>query len=195
MFSEKTMRLAVLSLVFFGLPAFGAETLTIDSSHSAVIFSWSHFGFTNPVARLERIEGTVVLDGAIPANSSVSVRLLLAGLHTGDESLDKRLKTDEFLDAQRFPVISFRSKQVEAFGKDGLKIRGDLTIHGVTESIILDAKINRIGVNPISKLTTAGFDTDVVLRRSDFGVSKYVPAITDELHVHITLGADLQKNE
>ncbi len=186
--------LAARSLPFVTLPSFGAQKLTIDASHSAVVFSWSHLGFTNPVARLEKIEGTLVLDTEDMSKSSVSVTMPLSGLRTANESLDNRLKTDEFLDATRYPDVTFRSTRVETPAKDELKISGDLSIHGITRPITFNARINRIGVNPISKLTTVGFDADVVLRRSDFAVSKYVPAMTDELFVHITLGADLQED-
>jgi polyisoprenoid-binding protein YceI len=75
-----------------------------------------------------------------------------------------------------------------------LKVTGDLSVHGVTKTVILNAKADRIGLNPISKAPAAGFDAEAVIRRSDFGVSKYVPAMTDELHVHITLAADLRQH-
>jgi polyisoprenoid-binding protein YceI len=185
---------AILALLSATLPALAAEDLTIDSSHSAVIFSWSHFGFSNPVARLEKMEGNLLLDPTDLARSSVTVVLPLAGLRSGDERLDRRLKTDEFLDATRYPEIRFRSTRVETMADGMLKVTGDLSVHGVTKTVILNAKVDRIGLNPISKAPTAGFDAEAVIRRSDFGVSKYVPAMTDELHVHITLAADLRQH-
>jgi polyisoprenoid-binding protein YceI len=165
------------------LPALAAESLAIDPDHSAVVFSWSHFGISNPVARLEKIDGSVTLNRSDLTKSSVNVKLPLSGLRTGVERLDARLKKPEFLDAAKYPDITFRSTRIEKVGAAALKVIGDLSVHGVTKSVALDAKINRLDA------TTAGFDADVTIRRSDFGVSKYVPAVTDRLRVHITLDA------
>jgi polyisoprenoid-binding protein YceI len=190
--NTKPMKPFVLSLLLFGpLPGWAGVKLAIDSSHSAVTFSWSHFGFSNPVARLENISGNLFLDETDLTKSSVIVTLPVAALRTGDDFLDKRLKTREFLDAARYPNITFRSTGIERAGPTGLRVTGDLYVHGITKPVVLDAKINKIGANPISKAMTAGFDADVLLRRSDFGVTKYVPAVTDEILVHITLDAHL----
>jgi polyisoprenoid-binding protein YceI len=177
-----------LTLLLGHLAAFGAQTLPIDPSHTAVIFSWNHRGFSHPVARLEHISGSVILDKDHLAQSSVSVTLPLSGLRTGDEFLDRRLKGAEFFDVANFSDITFKSSKIEIAGGDTFTIIGDLCIHGVTKSVILNATINKVSVDSKQKMT-AGFDADVMLRRSDFGVSKYVPMVTDEISVHITLEA------
>jgi polyisoprenoid-binding protein YceI len=176
-------------LMLAATPAAVALELPVDASHSAVVFSWNHFGFSHPVARLEQINGSVVLDEADLTRSSVTVKLPLDGLRTGDAKLDERLKKDEFLDAARYPNIEFKSTRVVKTGPNELEITGNLSIHGVTRPVVLKTRINLITKDPISKVPKAGFDADLILRRSDFGVSKYVPAVTDELLVHITLDA------
>jgi polyisoprenoid-binding protein YceI len=176
------------ALLLASLPALCAESLAIDPSHTAVIFSWNHRGFSHPVARLEKIHGNVLLDRSDLTKSFVSVTLPLDGLRTGDDILDRRLKGAEFFDTGKFPAITFTSTQIEAVGTDALKITGDLSVHGVTKSVVLDATINKIIGDANNKLA-AGFDADVMLRRSDFGVSRYVPMTSDELSVHITLEA------
>jgi len=184
-------RLAGLSLLLLAhLPAYGADTLVIDPSHTAIIFSWSHRGFSHPVARLEKVEGSVILDRADPAKSSVSVTMPLEGLRTGDDYLDKRLKTAEFLDLAKYPALTFKSTRVKRLVGKKFKLYGDLAVHGVTMPVVLDARINRIRTDPAATSTSAGFEADVVLRRSDFGVSKYVPTVGDALTVHITLEAN-----
>jgi len=197
-------RLALSLLLLASVPAFaldkpaaapvaGAQKYTIDNAHTVVTFGWNHFGFSNPSARLEKIDGNILLDSGDLTKSSVSVTLPIDGLHTGVEKLDAHLKTDEFLDAAKFPAITFKSTKVEKSGNDGLKITGDLTVHGVTKSVVLNGKVNKIGDNPMMKVPSAGFDADVVLKRSDFGVTKYVPAVSDEIPVHITLDSHLAK--
>jgi polyisoprenoid-binding protein YceI len=190
----KRLALSLSLLLFASLPAFAAtQKYDIDPAHTVVTFGWNHFGFSNPTARLEKISGSVLLDTADLSKSSVSVTMPLDGLHTGVEKLDAHLKTDEFLDAAKYPNITFTSTKVEKAGSDALKITGDLSVHGVTKPVVLNVKINKIGDNPMMKVASAGFDTDTVLKRSDFGVTKYVPMVSDDISVRITLDSHLAK--
>ena len=193
-------RLTLITLLVAGSSVFaaagtkvpGAERYDIDASHSGVVFGWNHFGFSNPAARFDKIEGSVLLDKADLTRSSISVTLPVEGLDTGVAKLDEELKSPKFLDATRYPTITFKSTRVEKSGENALKITGDLTVHGVTKPVTLDAKVNKIGIFEIPgvvKAQAAGFDATTVIRRSDFGVSNYVPAVSDEIQVRITLDA------
>ena len=176
------------------LPALAAtQKYEIDPDHSQVAFTWNHFGFSNPGATLGQIKGVLDLDAADLSKSTVSVTLPLAGVHTGVVKLDMELKTPDYFDAAKYPDITFKSTKVEKVGNDGLKISGDLGIHGVTKPMTLNAKVNKIGDNPMTKSKTAGFDADITLKRSDFGIAKYVPMVSDEIRVRITLSANLAK--
>jgi polyisoprenoid-binding protein YceI len=169
------------------LPVVAApQKYDIDTSHTQVIFSWNHFGFSNPSASLEKISGDFQLDTADITKSSISVTLPLDGLHTGVPKLDEHLKSADFFDAAKFPDITFKSTKVEKAGANGLKIVGDLTIHGVTKPVTLTTKINKIGENPMMKKASAGFDATTTIKRSEFGVDKYVPNVSDEIPVRIT---------
>ncbi|MYN17023.1 polyisoprenoid-binding protein [Rugamonas sp. FT107W] len=184
------MKYLVLPLFsLFALPAISAETLTIDPDHSAVVFSWDHHGYTNPVARFEKIEGNLVLDEDL-TKSSVSVKLAVDGIHTAVPALDRQLVTAEFLDAAMFPDITFKSTKIEKGPMDSLKISGNLSVHGVTRLVVLDGKVNKIKQDPAGKATEAGFDAMVKLNRADFGVNKYFPNTARELTVHITVAAN-----
>lgn len=193
-------RLALMTLLFVSVSVFAAdrakvpaaEKYDIDASHSGVVFGWNHFGFSNPTARFNKIEGSVLLDKADLTNSSISVTLPVEGLDTRVAKLDEELKSPDFLDATKYPTITFKSTKVEKTGENGLKITGDLTVHGVTRAVTLDAKVNKIGIFEIPgviKAQAAGFDATTVIKRSDFGVTKYVPAVSDEIPVRITLDA------
>jgi polyisoprenoid-binding protein YceI len=100
--------------------------------------------------------------------------------------LDEHLKSADFFDAAKYPDITFKSTKVEKVGASGLKIVGNLTIHGVTKPVTLNAKINKIGENPMMKKASAGFDATTTIKRSEFGVDKYVPNVSDEIPVRIT---------
>jgi len=174
----------------FGLSANAAEDLVLDATHSAVMFSWNHLGVSNPIARFEKIEGQLHLDRDNPGKSSVTVTMPVEGLKTAVPALDRRLMTADFLDAATYPTVTFKSTGVKMTGPKHFKLMGDLTIHGVTKPVVLDTKVNLIGLNGFSNALMAGFEADGMIRRSDFGVSRYVPSITDELTVHITVHAE-----
>lgn len=182
-------RLVLLSLlVVASLPAFaGTQKYAIDPNHTQVRITWNHFGFSNPSATLENLEGFIMLDTADLAKSSVSVNMPLTGLHTGVEKLDEHLKSPAFFDAAKFPEITFNSTKVEKAGKDELSVTGNLSVHGVTHPVTLQVHVNKIGDNPMMKVAGAGFDAETTLKRSDFGIAAYVPNVSDEIRVHITL--------
>jgi polyisoprenoid-binding protein YceI len=176
------------------VPAIAApQKYAIDQNHTYIVFSYDHFGFSHPTARLDRISGELELDTADLSRSSVSVTLPLDGLSTGVAKLDADLKSPGFFDAGKYPDITFRSTRVEKAGANGLKISGELTVHGVTLPITLDAKVNKIGDNPMSGRPSAGFDARTTLKRSDFGVSRMLPMVGDEITVHVSLDSHLAR--
>ena len=194
-------RLILVALLFASIPAFAADgakapatavaKYDIDPAHSNVTFGWNHFGFSNPTARLKTIEGSVLLDRADLTRSSVAVTLPLDGLDTGVAKLDEHLRSTDFLDAAKYPTITFKSTKVEKAGDNGLTIAGELTVHGVTRPVTLNARINKIGLFEMGpyKVQAAGFDATTTIKRSEFGVDKYLPNVSDEIAVRITLDA------
>lgn len=172
-------------------PAFAAQKYDIDQNHTYITFTYNHFGFSNPVGKLEKLNGELLLDTADLTKSSVSVTLPLEGLHTGVPKLDDHLRSADFFDAAKYPDITFKSTKVEKAGSDALRITGEMTAHGITKPVVLDAKINKIGDNPMMKKPSAGFEADTTIKRSDFGVDKYAPGVSDEVHVHISLDSHL----
>ncbi len=163
---------------------------TIDPAHTDVLFSWNHFGYSNPTGHLGQAKGTIVFDEAKPDASSVEVSFPLAAMDTHVSKLDDHLKTDEFFDAAKFPDITFKSSKVEkAAGTNAYTVTGDLTIHGVSKSVVLAATLNKADMHPMKKVPAIGFDATTTIKRSDFGVGAYVPKVSDEIKVHITVEA------
>ncbi|MGN6234521.1 YceI family protein [Dyella sp.] len=170
-------------------------TYKLDPSHTMVLFSWNHFGFSNPTANLGIGEGTVVYDEAKPANSSVQVTLPLANLDTHVSALDEHLKKPDFFDAAKYPVVTFKSTRVEPLGGNKFKVTGDLTVHGVTKPVVLDATLNKAGMQPMLKVPAIGFDATATIKRSDFGMGAYVPNVSDEVQIRITTEAEAGKGK
>ena len=161
-------------------------TYTLDPHHTMVLFSWSHFGFSHPTAELGLGQGTLVFDPQHPEQAKVDVTLPMSGLDTHVPALDEHLAKPDFFDAAKYPLVTYKSTRVESLGKDHFRITGDLTVHGVTRPVVLDATLNRIGKHPMGGKQTIGFDATGTLKRSDFGVSAYVPNVSDEIQLHIT---------
>ncbi|HUD41549.1 MAG TPA: YceI family protein [Dokdonella sp.] len=185
---RRTVLASVLALVSAG--AFAAPiTYKLDPTHTDVLFTWNHLGFSNPTGHFGQIEGTLVYDEADPTRASVEATLPLAGLDTHVAKLDEHLKKDEFLDAAKYPTITFKSTKVEAAGSGKLKVTGDLTLRGVTKPVVLDVKLNGAGPHPMKKVPAIGFDATATIKRSEFGIDAYVPNISDELKISITTEA------
>lgn len=192
---KRILLAAAFGLVFAGSAAAAPVTYKIDPNHTDVIASWSHFGFSHPVAHFGKVDGSIVYDAAKVSASSVSVTIPLSGLdsHVGD--FDEHLKSADFFDAAKFPTITFKSTKVEAAGDKKLKITGDLTVHGVTKPVVLDTTINKVADHPMAKRGAAGFDASTTIKRSDFGVGKYAPNVSDEVTIRITTEALVPKPE
>ncbi|MDR6938108.1 MULTISPECIES: YceI family protein [unclassified Luteibacter] len=164
-------------------------TYKLDPGHTMVLFSWNHFGFSNPSANFGDVDGTLVYDEADPSKATVEATLPLSGLDSFVPKLDEHLKSADFLDAAKYPNVTFKSTKVVPAGKGKLKVTGDLTVHGVTKPVTLDVTLNKSGPHPMMKVQTVGFDATATIKRSDFGVGQYVPNVSDEIKIRITTEA------
>jgi polyisoprenoid-binding protein YceI len=186
--------LALASLLGVAVSAQAAPvTYKLDPGHTMVLFSWNHFGYSNPTADFGLGEGTVVFDEQNPAKSSVDVTLPLASLDTHVPALDKHLKEADFFDADKYPTVTFKSTKVQPLGGHKFNVTGDLTVHGVTKTVVLAATLNKVGPHPMSKAQSIGFDATASIKRSDFGVGAYVPKVSDEISIRITTEGSVPK--
>lgn len=173
--------------------AASAETYTIDPRHTQVLFTYSHLGFSNITGRFDNVEGTIVYDPADVAASSVEITVPIDTVSSGVKEMDAHFLRDDLFDAARFPTATFKSTSVAAAGEGKLRVTGDLSIHGVTHPTTFDVTVNKIGEHPMAKVPAAGFDAVGTIKRSDFGVDKYVPNIPDEVTIRISTEATAKK--
>jgi polyisoprenoid-binding protein YceI len=184
--------LIALSCFFASTCAVAAPVAyTLDPAHTQVQFSWNHLQYSNPEAGFDDVAGTLLWDSDNVANSSVDVTISSASVHSHVAALDQKLKSAEFLDAQRYPQMRFVSARVERLdaATGHLRIDGNLSVHGITRPISLDAHLNRVGVYPMLEVPAAGFSASAVIKRSEFGVGAGIPYVGDELKVRITTEA------
>ncbi|MEJ2898795.1 YceI family protein [Acinetobacter sp. NS-4] len=188
-FKAITLGLAVASVATLSLAK--PVAYQIDPTHTATVFTWNHFGFSTPSANFSDIQGTINVDNAKPANSSVNVTIPLSSLNTNVKALDEHLKTADFFDAAKYPNITFKSTKVQALGKNKYKITGNLTVKDVTKPVVLDVVLNKQGVHPMTKAESIGFNATTSFNRSAFGVGAYVPNVGDKITVNITTEASV----
>jgi polyisoprenoid-binding protein YceI len=192
---NKTLLAAALALASASAFA-SSETYTIDTTHTQTEFTWNHFGFSNPSGGFDSIEGTIAYDAADPTKSSVDVSIAIDSINTHVKKLDEHLKSADFFDAAKFPTATFKSTKIEkGASSKTFKVTGDLTIHGVTKSVTLDATLNGAGEHPMKKVPTIGFDGSVTVKRSDFGLGAYVPNVSDAISIHLTTEASAAKKD
>jgi polyisoprenoid-binding protein YceI len=158
-----------------------------------VLASWSHMGFSHPSANFRDASGVLVYDPQAPEKSSVEVTIPIAGLTSFVPALDEHLKGEDFFDAAKYPTATFRSTRVRALGGDRFEVTGDLSLHGVTRPVVLLATLNKQGPHPMGGKPTIGFDATATIKRSEFGIDKYVPAVGDEITLRITTEASAPK--
>jgi len=186
--------LLVAALFAFAGSAFAAPvTYKLDPSHTNVLASWNHFGFSNPSANFGQADGTLVYDAANVSKSSVQVTLPLTGLSALADQFYDHLTGDKWFDAAKYPTATFKSTKVEAAGEGKLKVTGDLTIKGITKPVVLDVTLNKAGEHPMKKVPAIGFDATATVKRSDFGVGAYAPMVSDEVALKITTEATAAK--
>ncbi|MEN8992959.1 YceI family protein [Acinetobacter sp. YH12069] len=186
-FKALTIGLAVASVTTISMAK--PVAYQIDPTHTATVFTWNHFGFSTPSANFSDIQGTINVDNAKPANSSVNVTIPLSSLNTNVKALDDHLKKADFFDAEQYPNITFKSTKVQAISKTKYKITGNLTVKNVTKPVVLDAVLNKQAVHPMTKAETIGFNATTSFDRSAFGVGAYVPNVGDKITVNITTEA------
>jgi polyisoprenoid-binding protein YceI len=161
----------------------------IDAKHTATLFSWSHFGFSNPTANFDDVQGVITVDDKHPEKSSVSVTIPVKSINSHVEALDKEFLTEAWFNEAKYPNITFKSTKVQTKDKKHFKISGDLTVKGVTKPVVLNATLNGMGEHPMAKKKAIGFNATTSFKRSDFGIGQYVPAVSDEIKVNITTEA------
>lgn len=162
----------------------------IESNHAFVLWTANHVGFSNQMGKFSGVVGTINFDEKNPAKSSVEATIQISSLVTGLEKFDNHLKSKDFFDVEQFPTAKFVSKKIKVTGKNTAKIEGDLTLHGVTKTVVLNAKFNKAAENPFNKTQTIGFSADTEILRSDFGINYAIPAVSDKVQLKIEVEAN-----
>ncbi|WP_300549344.1 YceI family protein [Roseovarius sp.] len=186
---KKTLIAAALAVTATGALA-APQEYSLDPGHSQVVFSYNHLGFSTTHGMFSGFEGEIVFDAEDPASSSVTVSMPLMSMMTGWEKRFEHFMSEDFFGAAEGDMITFTSTGIEVTGDNTAKITGDLSMNGVTKSVTLDTTLNQaLEAHPMSGTPWIGLDATTTLLRSDFGVDKFAPYVSDEIDVKISIEA------
>ena len=162
-----------------------ASDYRFDTVHTQVLFSVSHLGFSRPQGRLHVKSGFIHFDENDWANAKVEAVIDTTSLDMGDAAWNAKLRSWEFFGADKHPTAQFVSNSVEKTGERSAIVHGRLSLLGVTRPVDLALTFNRAGMDSYSMHYTAGFSATATLKRSDFGMKKYLPDVGDEVAIRI----------
>ena len=181
---------ASLALGSFASVQAAVETYAIDPVHTWVGFSVGHF-FTKVPGFFGKVKGTIVVDRASLAKSTVEAVIEVASITTNTPMRDDDLRSDNFLAAAKFPTITFKSKVWKSTGGESYEVTGDLTIKSVTKQVVL--KVTSLGFGPGMKgAAISGWEVSTTLDRRDFDVTADQGMIGNSVEIVIHVEADLK---
>ncbi len=187
------MKKILLAAALAGLSASAALAAPVkyvlDSSHSQVVFDYNHLGFSTSWGMFSGFTGEIMFDQEAPANSSVSVSMPLNSMFTGWEARFDHFMSKDFFGATGDEQVTFNSTSIEVTGDKTAKITGDLSLNGVTKSVVLDATLNQVGDHPMAGKPWAGFNATTTLVRSAYGLGKFAPYVSAEVSLQIWVEA------
>jgi polyisoprenoid-binding protein YceI len=169
-----------------------AGQYALDHSHTLVRFTVDHFGISEFFGTLPGATGTLSLNPKAISAAKLDVSVPVSTVSTTNKTLDEELAGAEWLDAAKYPTMRFVSTKVVKTGANAADVTGNLTLHGVTRPVMLKATFKAAAVNPMNKAYTLGFNATGVIKRTEFGVSKYAPLVSDETTLSITAAFEKQ---
>jgi polyisoprenoid-binding protein YceI len=176
----------IAALAMAATAAAQAGTWQIDPNHTAAQFAVRHLGVSTVRGAFTKVSGSAIYDPSDPSKTSLEATIDANSVDTRVEMRDNDLRSPRFFDVQKFPTITFHSKQTKVAGPGKLLITGDLTIRGVTKEVVLDVDGPSTPIkDPMGKGQRMGASATTKVNRQDFGVSALPGAIADEITITI----------
>ena len=181
----------VLGVLLAGMPA-RAEPFVFDKGYTMLTFSWSHLGLTRQQARFNGVEGTIDIDPERPEQSQVDVTIRAASVQSGNDTVDRILRSPDYFNAATHPAITFRSTHILRTSEKTADVTGELTMLGQAKSVVLHVTLNVYGTHPLgaanpaySNKKSAAFSATAKVLRSDWSLGRGVPLVSDEVDIAI----------
>ncbi len=178
---------------FSSFTSIGQTTWELDKMHAKLGFNITHLMVSDVEGSFKKFDAKIVATKADFTDATVTLTGDVASVNTENEKRDEHLKSPDFFDAAKFPEFSFKSTSFKKDKGNTYKITGDLTMHGVTKKVVLDA-VARSGTNPMSKKEITGFKITGKIKRSDFGIGASMPSQMLSEEVAIVANAEFAKS-
>jgi len=163
-----------------------AGTYKLDSSHGKITWSVNHLGFSTYYGQFTNVSADLTLDPANPSASTLTATVPLADVAPNSDGLKAHLQTPDFFNATEFPTATFTATSIAIDEDDASEadVTGNLTLRGVTRPVVLEVEFNQAGPS-MGNTYKVGFDGETTIKRSDFGINYGLPAVGDEVKLHI----------
>lgn len=167
----------------------------LDKSHGYITYTYSHMGYSTPHVGFRSFDVGLTLDNENPADSAIDVTIDATSIDSRVDAFNGHLNGPNFFDTTNHPTITFKSTSFEDAGEDKFNIVGDLTIKGVTKSVTLDATLVKAANHPMKKTPTIGVTAEAKVSRSEWGLSRAVPNVGDEITIFISVELTKSREE
>ncbi|SEQ39800.1 Polyisoprenoid-binding protein YceI [Faunimonas pinastri] len=158
-----------------------AGEYVLDSAHGKITWVINHQGYSSFVGHFTGVKANLTYDASNVSKMALSVTVDINNVATLVPELDEHLKTPDFFDAAKFPAATFKATRFQKTGAKTAKVTGELTLHGVTKPFTMEVSFNQAGSDPFEKQYRVGFTGKGVLKRSDYGMKQFLPAIGDSV--------------
>lgn len=178
---KKLIALVTLGAVLSGT-AIATEQYEIDKTHTFPVFEVNHLGFSTQRGRFNRTIGSITLDRAAKTGS-IEVIVDVTSLDMGFDTWNQHMAAEGFFNTEKFPTMRFKSNKLVFDGDKVVAAEGEFTLLGVTKPLKLTVTNFKCGDHPFLKKPLCGAEISATLKRSDFGMTKYIPMISDEIKI------------
>jgi polyisoprenoid-binding protein YceI len=169
-------------------PVYAADSYSVDPRHTYPQYEIMHLGFSTQRGRFNEASGKILLDRAAKTGS-VNIVIKTASIDTGIDKWDEHMKSEDFFNAAKFPEMTFKADKIVFEGDKPASVPGQFTLLGVTKPVTLTLSHFGCGPHPINKKEVCGADATATIKRSEFGMTKYLPGIGDEVKLSINVEA------
>lgn len=174
--------------VALGANAFAADTYSIDPKHTFPMFEVNHLGFSTQRGRFDKVSGKITLDAAAQ-HGQIDVSIDINSLDMGFAEWNEHMLDAKFFNAKQFPTMTFKADKLNFDGGKLTSAQGTLTLLGVTKPVTLAVSSFNCGMHPMLRKEMCGAEVSASIKRSDFGMSAYVPMVGDDIKISIPVEA------
>jgi polyisoprenoid-binding protein YceI len=182
----------ICGTVLLASSAAHAQNWSLDKAHAKLGFAITHMKISEVEGSFKNFDVNVISSKADFTDAVITLSADINSINTDNDMRDGHIKGADYFDAAKYPSMTFKSTSIQKTSGNNYKVSGILTLHGISKPVILNAKLNGVGENPMSKKTMAGFKITGNIKRSAFGVGEESAMLSDDVALNANI--ELMKN-